>query len=231
MKKFWIIVVLILIIATLFFVYLKNSEQPQNNQSKKNTISENVSQDNTSSKNAGQKGNQSVSQPELSPPLDQPKKRITKKPFGIFITPQDSPVQPERFLGYHTGVDFEVFPEEKETAVPVKAACAGKLISKKFVSGYGGTAVQQCRLENQPITVIYGHLDLESIEFRAGDNLSPADILGILGADKSAETDGERKHLHLAFHKGKEINYAGYVQNESQLSSWIDPCLYICGNQ
>ena len=33
--------------------------------------------------------------------------RITKKPFGIFITTQNSPVQPERFSGYHTGVDVE----------------------------------------------------------------------------------------------------------------------------
>ncbi len=169
-----------------------------------------------------------VSQAVLVPPLDRPKERITKKPFGIFITPENSPVQPERFRGYHTGVDFEVFPEELEKEVAVKAICAGELIAKSYVNGYGGAAVQSCEIENQSITVLYGHLDLASIKIEEGENLKPSDILGNLGPDKSRETDGERKHLHLAFYKGNEINYAGYVQNESQLSSWINPCLYVC---
>ena len=89
--------------------------------------------------------------------------------------------------------------------------------------------MQQCWLENQPVTVVYGHLDLNSISIEEGEGLKPGDIIGNLGADKSQETDGERRHLHLAFHKGKEINYAGYVENESQLSTWINPCQYVCG--
>jgi hypothetical protein len=35
-------------------------------------------------------------------PLDRASGRVTKKPFGIFVTPQNSPVQPERFRGFHT---------------------------------------------------------------------------------------------------------------------------------
>src|SRR5947209_4518700 len=33
--------------------------------------------------------------------------RVTKKPFGIYVNPANSPVQPERFSGYHTGADAE----------------------------------------------------------------------------------------------------------------------------
>lgn len=46
----------------------------------------------------------------LNIPLTDAAARITKKPFGIFITPQNSPVQPERFSGFHTGTDFEILP-------------------------------------------------------------------------------------------------------------------------
>ena len=36
-------------------------------------------------------------------PISNPLERIIKKPFGIKINPANSPVQPERFSGYHTG--------------------------------------------------------------------------------------------------------------------------------
>src|SRR3989338_10346295 len=51
----------------------------------------------------------------FGPPLDNSSERVTKKPFGKYITPADSPVQPERFSGYHTGADFEVFSNEINT--------------------------------------------------------------------------------------------------------------------
>src|SRR3989344_6907506 len=53
--------------------------------------------------------NQSAERPadSLVWPVDEFEERITKKPFGIFITPQNSPIKPERFSGYHTGVDVE----------------------------------------------------------------------------------------------------------------------------
>lgn len=52
--------------------------------------------------------------------------RITKKPFGIFITPKNSPVQPEKFMGYHTGVDIEYGDITGD--VPVYAIANGQVI-------------------------------------------------------------------------------------------------------
>lgn len=175
--------------------------------------------------------NQNYPQPassDFQPPLPRAGERITKKPFGIFITPATSPVQPERFRGYHTGADFEIFPEELNIDVPVQAVCDGKLELKKYASGYGGVAVESCQLDNQPITVVYGHLNLASIKLASGDGLKKGYFMGNLGADKSVETNGERKHLHLGFHKGSSVSILGYVQNQSELSNWIDPCLYVC---
>jgi murein DD-endopeptidase MepM/ murein hydrolase activator NlpD len=153
---------------------------------------------------------------------------VTKKPFSIYITPKTSLVQPERFQGYHTGTDFEIFPEELNVDVPVHAICSGKIAVKRTASGYGGVLVQSCALNNQPITVIYGHLKLASITKNAGDNLATGDEIGILGKAYSTETDGERKHLHLGIHKGASISILGYVQSQSELSEWIDPCTLVC---
>ena len=164
----------------------------------------------------------------FQPPLPRAGKRVTKKKFGTFITPQDSPVQPERFRGYHTGTDFEIFPGEENLDIPVKAVCGGKLLIKKSATGYGGVAVASCDLNGEPITVVYGHLKLTSMNFNDGDKIKAGDTLGILGAPYSAETSGERKHLHLGFHKGASINILGYVQNKSELSGWTDSCQYIC---
>jgi len=164
----------------------------------------------------------------FSDPLNRASERITKKPFGIYITPATSPVQPEKFQGYHTGTDFEIFPEELDADVSVKAVCSGKLLVKEYASGYGGVAVELCELENNPITVVYGHLKLSSINSKTNDSLNAGDTIGILGKGYSAETSGERKHLHLGFHKGSIINIKGYVVSKSGLSEWVDPCLYSC---
>lgn len=77
--------------------------------------------------------------PKFSPPLPRAQERVTKKPFGSYVTPKKFSVQPERFTGYHTGADFEIFADEKDKAVQVKAVCAGKLIAKQRVTGYGQT--------------------------------------------------------------------------------------------
>jgi|GEM_PF-268328 len=169
-------------------------------------------------------------------PLDRASERVTKKPFGIYITPKTSPVQPEKFQGFHTGTDFEIFPEELNIDVPVRAICTGKISVKKTASGYGGVLVQNCTLDNQPasaklrrgepITVVYGHLKLADISKTAGDTLNAGDEIGTLGKAGSIETDGERKHLHLGIHKGNSISILGYVSAKSNLSGWIDPFLY-----
>lgn len=155
-------------------------------------------------------------------PIDRWQERIFKKPFGIYITPQNSPIQPEKFKGYHTGVDFEVFPDELDKDIEIMAICKGQLLEKRYISGYGGVAIQACKLGNDDITVLYGHLKLSSIEADLGQQLSAGEKIGILGKAYSSETDGERKHLHLSIHKGKTINVAGYVQTPAELNNWIN---------
>jgi len=170
-----------------------------------------------------------TSAPEFVPPLIRANMRITKKPFGIFIDPKTSLVQPERFRGYHTGTDFETFPEEATSDVSVRAICSGSLEAKRSASGYGGVAVEKCMFEDKPITVIYGHLRLTSVQAAIGDNVVAGDIIGVLGTGQSKETDGERKHLHLGIHLGTAINILGYVAEKQALKDWLDPCqLFSC---
>lgn len=168
--------------------------------------------------------------PEVGPspagfalPISKAKERITKKPFGIYITPQNSPVQPERFAGYHTGTDFETFPEEQDADVPVHAIVSGKIVLEKWASGYGGVLVESSEINNSPVTIIYGHLNLASINKKTGENLEAGEQVGFLGKGYSQQTDGERKHLHLGIHRGAGVDIKGYVKNKGELSSWIDP--------
>lgn len=218
MKKIFIFFLLASTIPLAVFIFLKKISQTEINQVKQKEtefIPKNNSQVPLALK-------------EFISPLEKAQQRVTKKPFGIFIVPKNSPVQPEKFSGYHTGTDFEIFPEELDADVPVRAVCSGKLRLKKIANGYGGLAIEDCFIEKNPITAIYGHLKLESIEYEAGADLKTGDIIGILGRDRSRETDGERKHLHLGFHKGTNVNILGYVQNKADLSGWIDPCRYVC---
>jgi len=167
---------------------------------------------------------------DFQPPLVEISKREIKKTFGMYITPQNSPIQPERFTGYHTGVDFEILPEELNKDVLVYAICSGELKIKQFGSGYGDMVVQECELNEKPIIVVYGHLRLSSITNNIGDNIDIGDNIGLLGDDKSSETDYERKHLHISIYNDSKINTRGYISSQEELSNWIDPCLYICHN-
>jgi murein DD-endopeptidase MepM/ murein hydrolase activator NlpD len=165
----------------------------------------------------------------LSAPIDNPSNRVTKKPFGIYITPQNSPIQPERFSGFHTGADFETTADEKNIDVPVYAITDGKILSKQWASGYGGVLVESANMDNHPVTIIYGHLNLSTINKKVGDDIKSGEQIGYLGQGYSQQTDGERKHLHLGIHKGTELNILGYVKTSSQLDQWLNPCLYnIC---
>ncbi len=159
-------------------------------------------------------------------PISDAAGRVSKKPFGIYITKQNSPIQPEKFSGYHTGVDFEVTDNEQNSDVEIKAICNGPILLKKWATGYGGVASQKCNLNSEDVTVIYGHLNIDSVKNNppagGGDELKAGDVLGILGKGYSTETDGERKHLHLAIHKGPGVNILGYVQNKADLQNWMD---------
>lgn len=161
-------------------------------------------------------------------PIRDTKNRVTKKPFGILIEPSTSPVQPERFRGYHTGIDIEVFPEELGSDIQVKSISSGELIFKQRVNGYGGVLVVLSEIGGEEMTVLYGHMDLGSVGIKTGEKIEAGEVLGLLGDDKSSDTDGERMHLHLAMHRGAELVMAGYTDKKEKLDSWIDPCIYIC---
>jgi hypothetical protein len=156
-------------------------------------------------------------------PLDRLTERVTKKFFATKVSPINSPVQPERFSGYHTAIDFETFSDEVDTVVTVKAVCTGKLLQRRTATGYGGVVVQACTYNNQPVTVIYGHLDINSVIPKIGATIQVGQALGNLGKGFSSQTDGERKHLHLGIHKGSTGSILGYVTKQSDLSAWIDP--------
>jgi hypothetical protein len=160
---------------------------------------------------------------QLVPPLSNAVSRVTKKFFGTYVTPKDSPISPERFTGYHTGIDFETTPNEQKSDVSVNAVCTGRLVAKKWAQGYGGVAVQQCTVAKQVVTVVYGHLRESSISQKAGSELKAGQPFAVLGTGFSTETDGERKHLHLGIHIGPAIDILGYVQQQSMLTRWIDP--------
>lgn len=218
-KKIFIILIIILIVGAVF--YFKNIKQAETPVVP--TVEKQVE------KQAEQKKIVDTQIKNIfQPPLTRAGERVTKKPFGIFITPHNSPVQPEKFSGYHAGADFETFPKEENAEILVKAICSGELKMKKTATGYGGVAVQACQLDNNPITVIYGHLKLSSVAKNTGENIEAEETIGILGKGFSAETSGERKHLHLGIHKGADINIIGYVQNQTELFNWINPCLYVC---
>ena len=155
------------------------------------------------------------------------KSRITKKPFGIYITPANSPVQPEKFSGYHTGVDLETTAEEANIDVRVPVLFDGKLVMKKYATGYGGVLVEEATVEGQQMTIVYGHVKLSSVTNAVGADIKKGDILGVLGKGYSTETDGERKHLHFGIHLGPAINILGYVQKKSDLANWLYPAVFL----
>jgi murein DD-endopeptidase MepM/ murein hydrolase activator NlpD len=157
-------------------------------------------------------------------PLSEGDKRTKLITFGLYITPQTSPlVHPEKWVGYHTALDFEIFPGEEEKDVPVSAVCEGNIVHAGNVSGYGGTIIQSCTLQGQEVTVLYGHLSMDSFQMSKGDHILSGQKLALLGKAYSTENGGVRKHLHIGIHKGTTIEYRGYVQNQTELQNFIDP--------
>lgn len=151
-------------------------------------------------------------------PITQFNERITKKPFGIYITPQSSPIQPERFRGFHTGVDVEY--EDVDTQIPVFSVCDGEIVLSEWVTGYGGTTVLKCQISSVDYYLIYGHLKESSIT--KNKNVLKGDQIAVLGKGKTQETDFERQHLHFSIHKNS-IDLRGYAQNQEELKEWVNP--------
>lgn len=161
--------------------------------------------------------------PTIVAPVADFKARITKKKFGRYITPATSPVQPERFTGYHTGVDVEY--GDVVTDVPVYAAVDATVTMAQWVSGYGGLLVLHGSINGQDRYVLYGHVRASSLP-AVGKIVKQGSQVGVLGMAYSHETDSERRHLHFAIYAKSPVDIRGYVQKQSDLSSWEDPLSY-----
>lgn len=163
---------------------------------------------------------QVVEKSSLIEPIDEFKKRITKKPFGIFITPETSPVQPERFRGFHTAVDVEY--DDKTEEIPIRSIADGTVAMATTASGYGGVLVVRHEIGEKTHTVIYGHVDPKSLP-KVGEKVKAGQQVAVLGDHLSSETDGGRKHLHLGIRADNTLNILGYVKNKEELTGWLDP--------
>ncbi len=129
-----------------------------------------------------------------------------------------------KFYGYHAAADAEYSaPSEASTQAPVRAIAPGTVVYKDSVTGYGGLIIVR---HEQPerITSLYGHVRLSDSPVNVGDQVTTGQVIAYLGAPFSAETSGERKHLHFGIHKGSETDLQGYEPNESALNAgWYDP--------
>jgi len=219
-----LLVILIIVILLIAKIKSKNKILLNNNQNNSQQSSTSVqTPSSTPNSVAPAKTIPPTATAIIAEPLSDALARITKKPFGIYVTPKSSPVSPEKFTGYHTGVDFETTPAEQNIDVAVKAVCGGKILLAKWATGYGGVVVQSCTLNGRAVTVIYGHLYINSVIPKVGDSVTAGEQIAILGQDYSQQTDGERKHLHLGIHIGTTVNILGYVQNKADLANWLDP--------
>lgn len=159
-------------------------------------------------------------------PISNYPERIKIRKFGQYFGPADPlPKMPcgKAFVGFHTGDDLEILPGEENTDVSVLVVADGKIASARFVNGYGGLLVETATLAGEPVTIYYGHLDLDSIDKKVGDEVKAGEQIAVLGKGCSKETDRERKHLHFAIKKGTDIDFRGYVQSEQALSAWDNP--------
>lgn len=213
LKIFFIVITLVIIGGGVFLVYKKYTK-PYNkdgNSSPTNSTGATPAINSTLNLNP---------QNESIAPIAEFSQRITKKPFGIFITPQNSPVQPERFSGYHTGVDIEY--TDSEIDIPVYAIADGTVELVRTVSGYGGVIVLSFDYSGVKTYAVYGHLRLSSIT--KNNTVKKGEQIAVLGTGFSTETDGERRHLHFAILKKNMIDLKGYVPTLEDLNDgWYNP--------
>lgn len=144
----------------------------------------------------------------------------TVNPYGIYRN--------GRFLGYHSGVDVEVDPEDMARKVPVYSIFEGEVKAVESANGYGGVVAVKHFLGETELTGIYGHLRLWDANVKTGQKIPAGYLIGYLGADYSGETDGERKHLHFGLSRKKEVDIRGYVEGLRELKEdWINPSEFL----
>lgn len=241
-KSQWLLIGILsflIIVAMLYWQFIYNSPEEES-QPIIVTMESEPAEDNTQVKNEPEEAveeptntevtenEEPASTPEdetvFADPITDYTSRITKKPFGIFITPANSPVQPERFSGYHNAIDVEYGDIDGDVAV--FAIADGEIVSSRTATGYGGVFVMRFSHEGSIYTALYGHIRPSALP-AVGRQVSKGEQLAVLGTGFSAETDGERKHLHFAIHEGSAIDIRGYVQSQSELTSWVDPAVFL----
>lgn len=219
MKKYLVTIIVIICIAIAIFIvyfFVKSNKSNRYTNDIQTTSTESKSTPSQKQSSDPKKENDTY----LSIPINEFSSRITKKPFGIYITPENSPVNPERFSGYHTGIDIEY--EDVDYDVPVYAVNDSKVIYSGYISGYGGVAILKSNIEGSYRSILYGHLDPNSLP-KVGDSFKKSDQIAILGEGYTEETNSERRHLHFAILSDDRIDFKGYVDNKIDLENWIDP--------
>jgi murein DD-endopeptidase MepM/ murein hydrolase activator NlpD len=238
-KWLWLIIVVILAALAVLTYFVTNKPNNSNQQTSNtnqspaniNNAVVNATVENKNTNTVAINSQPATNQPSTNQPTTTSKllestdgflQRITLKPFGIYITPATSPVQPERFTGYHTGADAE-YTDMQGKLVEVKAIAVGTVVLSRRVSGYGGVVVIKHDINSQQILTLYGHLDPSSL-VAINTQVTAGQMIGKLGEGYTAATDYERKHLHLAMLKGKTVDLRGYVSTEKELQSgWYNP--------
>lgn len=156
---------------------------------------------------------ESVEAVEVVLPIEGYFERATYKVFGEYYS--------DRFVGWHSGDDVEFVDTVKE--VPVVAIANGTVTRVDTVGGYGGFLSILFSIDGREIHAIYGHIDLSSTALTVGQAVTKGQFLANLGEGESAETDGERKHLHFGLYEGTDLRVRGYVDTEAELAEWINP--------
>jgi murein DD-endopeptidase MepM/ murein hydrolase activator NlpD len=167
-------------------------------------------------------------------PMDDYYKRQTVKGFGEnidenFYKGKESLFPYNRFYGFHTAIDLEVFPDEIEKKVPVYAVSSGMITYIGTLSGYGGVILE--KLDDESTTVLYGHVKIKDVPFQTGDRVGVYQdpvILTYLGDQFSPETSKERKHLHIGIYRGTDLYFTGHERTRAQLDKkWYDPNVFL----
>lgn len=219
-KNSYVVAIVVVLVGIGAFVYHKRSSQPSGPIASPSPSPSISAKPTTTPESTPTSSATPEATPEPTQPIAEFRQRITKKTFGLYITPATSPVQPERFTGYHTGVDVEY--GDVTTDVPVYAVESGKVIVAQWISGYGGLLVLQGTVEGKSMYILFGHLRPTALPSK-GSEVEKGAQVGVLGTAYSHETDGERRHLHFAVYTGSSLDIRGYVQKKSELSAWDDP--------
>ncbi len=167
-------------------------------------------------------------------PMKRYYERQSLKGFGDFIDDnfykgKEKLFPYNRFYGYHSAIDLEVFPDEIDKKVPVYAVTSGTIVYIGMLPGYGGVIL--LRPDNEKCTVLYGHVKIKGLSFKVGDHIGTEAgpvVLTYLGEQFSSETSKERKHLHFGIHKGMDLYFRGHESSLRRVNQkWYNPNYFL----